>query len=134
MTPKQWKITAGISTAAVIILILLWPKIKAAGGITFGDTVISVPAPGAVDYPDIYLDIHYPPTTDHEPCGSVCGCEGAGQEMLDDAMAYFLNGMRQLNADYNAAILATVPNWAQQYWNNSLGYSLSQSSGNFFGR
>jgi len=131
---RNWKITAGVSTAAVIVLILLWPKLRAAAGdLIFGDTIISIPAPGAVDYPDIYLDIHYPPTTETEPCGTTCGCEGANQEMIDAAMSYFVNGMMDIQDRYLASILAGRPDWAVQYWNNSLGYSMSQNTGRIFG-
>jgi len=131
---RNWKVTAAVSTAAVIVLILLWPKIRdALGGLTFGDVVLNVPAPGAVDYPDIFLEINYPPTVTVVNDGGTCGCEGHGQEAIDAAMDYFLNGMRQLNDTYNAQILASRPDWAIQYWNNARGYALSQSSGAFFG-
>lgn len=134
MSPKNWKITAAVSTATVIVLILLWPKIRDAfGGVTFGDTVINVPAPGSVDYPDLYLEINYPPGQQPPDAGGGCGCDSHGQELIDNALAYFVNGMMGLQADYLASIMANRPDWALQYWNNSLGYTGSVNTNNFFG-
>lgn len=131
---KNWKITAAVSTAVVVILILLWPKIRDAfGGITFGDTVINVPAPGSVDYPDIFLEINYPPGRGPVTSVGGCGCSSHGQQMIDDAMSYFINGMMDIQDRYLASIMANRPDWAVQYWNNSLGYTQSQGSQSFFG-
>lgn len=138
MTPdkaaRNWKVTAAVATIAVIAMLLLWPKLRQMlGSLTFGDTIIEVPAPGAVDYPDLFLTINYPPSPPQVAGGSTCGCDSHGQDIIDAAMEYFLNGMRDVNTAYNAAVLNSVPAWAVQYWNNSRGYALSQNSGTIFG-
>jgi len=131
---RNWKVTAAVLTALVIILLLLWPKIRGAlGDLIFGDTIINVPTPGDAEYPDLYITINHPPTSPGTT-GSTCGCEDHGSEYIDAAMQYFVDGMMGLQADYLASILASRPAWADQYWNNSLGYALSQGVGGTFGR
>lgn len=131
---KNWKLTAAGLAVIVIVLLILWPKLREAlGDMIFGSPIISVPAPGSVDYPDLNITINVPETLPPEPCGSTCGCEVVNAQIYEDAMAYFVNGMRQINDDYNAAIIGSVPSWAVQYWNNAAGYRLSQNSGQIFG-
>lgn len=131
---KNWKLTSAGLAVIVIVLLLLWPKLRQAlGDMIFGSPIISVPAPGSVAYPDLNVTINVPQTLPGETSGSVCGCESHGSELYDETMAYFFNGMRQINDDYNAAIMASVPTWAVQYWNNAAGYRLSQTAGHIFG-
>jgi len=130
---KNWKLTAAGLAVIVVVLLLLWPKLREAlADMIFGSPILNVPMPGAVDYPDLYVTINVPETEPVTP-GGTCGCESHGAEIYDQAMAYFVAGMRQINDDYNAAIMATVPTWALQYWNNAAGYRLSQNSGRILG-
>jgi len=131
---KNWKMIAAGATAVVIVLILLWPKIREAlGNLSLGDVVLNMPAPGAVDYPDLYLEINYPPGRDVPDAGGGCGCSSHGQELIDNAMNYFVNGMMDIQDRYLASIMANRPDWALQYWNNSLGYAGSVNTNNLFG-
>jgi len=131
---RNWKVTAAVLTALVIILLLLWPKIRdALGDLIFGDVVLNVPTPGDAEYPDLFITVNYPPTSPGEP-GSTCGCEGHGADAINDAMQYFINGMMGIQDRYLADIYASRPQWADQYWNNSLGYALSQGVAGTFGR
>lgn len=129
---RNWKVTAGILVVLVVIILLLWPKFRqAAGNLIFGSPVLNIET-GGVDYPDLNLTINYPPAVDYHG-GDGCGCQSHGTEVYDDAMNYFINGMKEIATAYNADVMASRPTWAQQYWNNSLGYLQSVNAGRFFG-
>lgn len=130
---KNWKITAAVLFVAVVILLLLWPKLRQAlADLIFGPIEIGGINLGDVTYPNITFVIE-DNGGDGTNDGGTCGCETRGQELIDEAMAYFVQGMRDIQADYLAGILASRPDWTLQFWNNALGYSMSQSSGAFFG-
>ena len=131
---KTWKVTAAVLFVAVVILLLLWPRLRsAAADIIFGPLEIGGINLGDRRYPDINITFE---VNEGEVTGTggTCGCDTRGAEIVNDAMNYFIQSMRDIQAEYLAGILASRPDWSLQYWNNALGYSMSQSSGALFGR
>lgn len=131
---QRWLI--GIIVVAVVVIIWLLMRKFAGGGGGVTNYALSPPqvqmyglTPNNINVqpPNGYdVNVSIPVTNTQSSCDCGCGGDDLGIGTANELMDYFAQNLKDVTQAYNATLIAAIPTYLLQYWNNPGAFLNSQ--------